>query len=157
MKWKPVIGYEGFYEVSENGDVINSLKGFILKQSNSHGYRTVKLTKEKIRKTMSVHRLVASSYLLRHNNENEINHINGLKHDNRSENLEWCDRKHNVSHANNMGLVNYAKKLDGFKVLTIITLVNSGIKRSHVAKMMGISGSTVTEVMQGKTWKNVRI
>ena len=156
MIWKDVNGFEGYYSVSDSGEIKNMLNGKILKQSNSRGYRSVRLTKDKKRSIGSVHRIVASSFLDYCHEKIEVNHKNGLKSDNRVENLEWCNRKENVDHSIKYGLVNYAKKLDEFKVLAIHTFFLSGKKVTEIANMYGISASTISEIVNKKTWKNVR-
>jgi transposase len=156
MKWKDVEGFEGYYSVSDSGEIRNVLNDKILRQSNSRGYRVVRLTKERKRSVGSVHRIVASAFLKIGSEKKEVNHKNGLKSDNRVENLEWCNRQENVDHSIKHGLVNYAKKLDEFKVLSINTFFLAGKKSSEIAKMYNISASTISEIVNKKTWKNVR-
>ncbi|MCS6281451.1 MAG: HNH endonuclease [Dolichospermum sp.] len=157
MIWKDIKGFEGYYTVNDSGEIKNMLTGKILKQSNSNGYRSVRLTKDKKRSVGSVHRIVASSFLDLCDKKKEVNHRNGLKNDNRIENLEWCNRKENVDHSIKHGLVNYAKKLDEFKVLAIHTFFISGKNLTEISKLYGISVSTVHEIVNNKTWKNVRV
>lgn len=57
-----------------------------------------------IRKVFSLHRLIALLYIPNTDNKPEINHINGIKKDNRIENLEWSTRSENMEHAYKMGL-----------------------------------------------------
>ena len=115
--WKSVVGYEGFYEVSDLGRVrsvdryIRQLnngtyvdvfyKGKILKGKNVKGYITVKLRNNKHKK---IHRLVLEAFGDNPDNKPLCNHINGIKSDNRLSNLEWCTAKENSQHALKNGL-----------------------------------------------------
>ena len=118
--WKPVVGYEGLYEVSNWGRVksIKFGKEIILKQKIKGGYYYVNLSKNgilkpmkdnngylKVRlcngeksKTFNLHRLIAETFIPNLNNYKEVNHKNEIKTDNRVENLEWCDRKYNQNY-----------------------------------------------------------
>ncbi|WP_417140580.1 NUMOD4 domain-containing protein [Phocaeicola coprocola] len=98
--WKPIKDYEGLYEVSSLGRIKSMPKKFIrngavthfeekiLTPSDSHGYRSVVLTKNGIHKTHSVHRLVALAFIQNPNNYTQINHKDENKSNNRVENLE---------------------------------------------------------------------
>lgn len=83
------------YEVSNLGTVRNSKTGRVLKPSNSLGYRTVGVNGI----TTKVHRLVCSHFLPNPENKRCVNHKNGIKHDNRLENLEWVTHQENFDHA----------------------------------------------------------
>lgn len=69
-----------------------------LKLSENKGYKMVSIQS----KYRSVHRLVAETYIENPNNLPEVNHINKNKSDNRVENLEWCDRWHQMEHASSI-------------------------------------------------------
>lgn len=112
MKWKPIKGYEGVYSVSENGNIRNDKTGSFLGQWVLYGYMYVKLCNNYRTETVRVHKLVAEAFCERPEGKDEINHINGDKADNRSENLEWVTRSENIVHAYENGLIR--KTSNGF-------------------------------------------
>ena len=117
--WKPIKDYEGLYEISNLGrvrsldrEVVNSVgrkqyyKGKILKGGKLRGYLRVTLfDKNKKRKTFQVHVLVAHAFVDGWFEGAEIDHINTIRDDNRSENLKW------VTHTENMNNPSTKKKL----------------------------------------------
>ncbi|API89403.1 HNH endonuclease [Marinilactibacillus sp. 15R] len=118
-KWKPILGYEGIYEVSNKGKVRSSkdkttssvLRGerkwkqrILRLKTDKNGYKRVTLWKNKTRKDFLVHRLVALTFITEVNGKNNINHIDGNPSNNYVENLEWCNHKENLIHAFKKGL-----------------------------------------------------
>lgn len=115
--WKPVVDYENFYEISSLGrirsldTIINfrTKNGLYRRRKNigrvlvlsydSGGYLIVCLCVSSVRRTLLVHRLVGLTFILNPLNKPQINHINGIRHDNRIENLEWNTRSENQSHS----------------------------------------------------------
>lgn len=114
-KWAQIEGYEGFYEVSDRGNVrsmdrvVPRLKQGVLQQLrrksapvrqnlNHKGYPEVTISKGAVRQCFRVHRLVAAAFVKGHTRE-QVNHINSIRNDNRAENLEWCSCKENIAHA----------------------------------------------------------
>lgn len=113
--WKDIQNYENIYQVSNLGRVrsldrkvktgikhneYKIAKGKILKfNQKRNGYLTVDLSKNGKVKTISVHRLVALTFIPNNENKEEINHINSKKYDNRVQNLEWCTDRENKDHA----------------------------------------------------------
>lgn len=95
--WKDIKGYEGLYQVSDQGNV-KGPKGYILKpQSRMHGYLAVFLYKDGCpRYQVSVHRLVAEAFLPKPEEATEVNHIDEDKQNNRASNLEWVTRSENM-------------------------------------------------------------
>ena len=90
--------YKGYF-VSRCGRVFKGLRE--LKPSdNGKGYLTVSIN----RKMTRVHRIVAETFIENENLKPQVNHINGVKTDNRVVNLEWCTAQENVDHAFETGL-----------------------------------------------------
>ena len=104
--WKNIKGYNGLYQISNLGNIYSLYTNKILKPFiNEKGYLRIDLKGNGKRKIFKVHRLVAEHFINNPNNYKEVNHINGVKTDNRVENLEWCTRSHNMKEAVRMGLV----------------------------------------------------
>lgn len=103
--WKPVVGYEGLYEVSDLGNV-RSLnwhnekyaRNLWLKPHNK-GYFQVELVRNKEKKMHMVHRLVAIAFIPNPLNLPQVNHKDENKKNNAVENLEWCDNRYNVKYS----------------------------------------------------------
>ena len=118
MKWSEVTGYEGLYEVSDTGlvrgvdrfvtdknGIKRSWKGrMIAFRLNSRGYLSVKLYKNGKSRTLVIHRLVATAFILNPHKLPLVNHLDGNKVNNEVINLEWVTPSINVKHAYDMGL-----------------------------------------------------
>lgn len=104
--WREVVGFNS-YEVSNYGRIRNSITRRILKTSlNTYGYQhfSVRVGENIKRKYLTVHRVVAEAFIPNLNNYPQVNHKNGVKTDNRIENLEWCSVSENRKHAHRVGL-----------------------------------------------------
>lgn len=97
--WKDIDGYDGLYQVSDLGRVRSKHIGEwkILKgEKHSNGYLYVCLCKDRKRKCVTVHRLVANAFIPNSDeNKTQINHRNEIKSDNRVSNIEWCTAQYN--------------------------------------------------------------
>ena len=135
--WKDIPGYEGYYQVSNQGNFrslprIIAYKKYgtrlypgksLLKDRAYDGYDRIVLSKEGKKTLFPAHRLVALTFIPNPENKPFINHINGCKHDNRVENLEWCTASENMRHADRTGLRDMSKSnpSNSKKVLCIET------------------------------------
>lgn len=108
--WKDIPGYEGYYQVSNIGNV-KSLERkdklgrkvrskIITPIVTSKGYLEVGLYKDGNRHIFKIHRLVGLAFIPTVKDKNEINHIDENKQNNMVDNLEWCNRSENVNHGN---------------------------------------------------------
>ena len=114
--WKDIIGYEGFYQVSNLGRVRSltrcvhvsnsnkkrTFKGSIKKGSYEikNGYQVVGLYKNGKSKRFFTHRLVALSFIPNPDTFPQVNHKDENKKNNHLDNLEWCDAKYNTNYGN---------------------------------------------------------
>ena len=174
--WKDIEGYENSYQVSNFGQVrtknrliFNPLSKtyyeknqIILKQYLSLGYKRTILCKNGKSKNAAVHRLVAQTFIPNPENKPQVNHINGIKTDNRIENLEWCTASENGLHAYKTGLnkPTYHKrdnlsitKLKETDVLNIKKLYN-GNNITYIKTIYNVNYSTIYRIIHGrKYWK----
>ena len=169
--WADIEDYEGIYQVSTKGRVKSFCKGVIklLRQGfNVNGYPTVSLRKYGKARTHLVHRLVAVAFIPNPENKPLINHKNGIKTDNRVENIEWCTRSENTLHALRTGLVNPKNlgkckgekhgrhKLTSEQVLYIRKNVKKGDKNfsyKALSVLFNVSPDIIRKIDKGILWK----
>lgn len=112
--WRPIPGYEGYYEVSNYGRVRSLTRRIIDKTNRAHtfygkiladisdgskwGYRHITLMKENKYKTIRVHRLVALAFIPNPLGLPIINHKDCDPRNNRADNLEWCTNEYNCNY-----------------------------------------------------------
>ena len=121
--WEDIKNYEGFYQVSNIGRIESlerevwngkvyylTQEKILIHRLTKAGYCRVQLYKNGLSKDRYIHELVATHFLVNIDNYKEVNHKNGIKSDNRVENLEWCNRTQNGLHSyyvlkNNAGCI----------------------------------------------------
>lgn len=122
--WKDIKGYEGMYQVSNEGRVksldrkvkqrgggTQNKKGQLIVESMNHkGYKLTGITKENKNRTFATHRLVAEHFIENNNEKLQVNHIDGNKTNNHVDNLEWVTASENMRHAFDTGLKSVCKE-----------------------------------------------
>ena len=163
--WKAIKGFEKQYEVSNIGNVRsidrvfkNPINGFIRiykgtskkARLNEGGYFRCNLSKDGKKFDFRVHRLVAEAFIPNIDNKPVINHKNGIKTDNRVENLEWCTVSENVIHATRTRLIK--TKLTDIQAMEIF---NSNLSQRALAKVYNIDSSIVWRIKNKKAYRHL--
>lgn len=160
-RWLPVVGYEGWYEVSDHGRVRRVARGsrtrpgFVLApRPTRQGYRQVALFRYGQRRDRKVHQLVLESFIGPCPRGHECNHQDGDKANNCLGNLEWATPKANAQHAIRLGLRTgtHTPRLTWPQVVEIRRL--AGLEPVEMtAARFGVSESTVYAIRSGRTWR----
>lgn len=108
--WKKNPGTFDTYMISNMGRIKNLKGKILLPHKRTDGYYSINLQKKKIRKTQSVHRIIAECFIPNPKKLPFVNHINGIKDNNRVSNLEWVTESGNAQHAHKTGLINIKSK-----------------------------------------------
>lgn len=172
--WEKIEGFSS-YEISNYGEIKTynwKNKGYerIMKPAlDGAGYFRTMLKRDSDGKfcTVKVHRLVCKAFLNLIEGKNIVNHLNGIRNDNRLTNLEWCNHSENLKHSfkiglsDNKGSKNPASKLVESQVQQILDNYEYGRKnktgttKKQIAEKYKISVGTVRDIVSKKTWKHL--
>lgn len=179
--WKPVLGYEDYYEISNEGEVRSLNRTVITTNRNSYlrkgkvmskiqdkfGYLSVGLTLNSKTKLIKIHRLVALAFISNPENKLTVNHKDGNKLNNNVDNLEWSTYSENSKHAFDNGLNNIldrryseTKENNPNSKLTqeqVKEIRNKYVPYTCSAKKLaneyGVSQSCIEHILNNRSWK----
>ncbi len=176
MTFVPILEYEDYYEINQNGDVYRLqhlstdrwgnliiVPRYKMKWiKHGTGYLTIRLTKNKVAKTYRLHILVAKAFLPNLNQLPEVNHKDGNKHNPSVDNLEWCTRLFNAKHAAKNGLYssgfrNGGSKLSFEDIQCAKRLALTGVLFQDIAPQFKVTPTTISRAVDrvfGKSWRD---
>jgi hypothetical protein len=166
--WKDIKGYEGFYKISSFGRVKSLGKrthcGFCRRElilsshKDKNGYLYVNLFLNGKRKTCKIHRLVGLTFILNSNHKEQINHKDGIKAHNYSNNLEWVSHQENMIHRREILNIRWeGEKVNTAKLteLDVLAIRGSFLNQIELAKIYKVDRSTIHKIILRKTWKHI--
>lgn len=172
--FKDIKGYEGLYQISNLGkvkriprNIVNKNGYSLLKEMfltpyvDDVGYFRIGLKLNSKTTHRRIHRLIATTFIPNPENKPQVNHINGIKTDNRLENLEWVTSLENTNHAIKAGLIkrngenNASSKLIEIQVLDIKERLKKGETGSSIAKIYNVHASTISLIKRNIKWNHL--
>jgi hypothetical protein len=164
MEWLDVDGFEGYYKISNTGDVmsldrvvyyadgrVGNYKGKKLSPTVCrYGYPRVVLQMGDQKLQTSVHRLVAKAFLENKDCLTHVNHINEDREDNRSSNLEWCTHRENLIHSMKYGDEHKRSKVTLEQIEEMRLMVSGGAYQKEVGALYGITQSHLSRLLRGQ-------
>lgn len=165
--WKDIEGYEGYYQVSSLGRIKSLIRkstgtnttkeSFIKPFISLKGYFTYRLSKKGVSKNYLLHRILAIAFIPNPDNKKCINHKNGIRLDNRLENLEWTTYSENSKH----GFISNKRKntnrklteeqVNEIKKELLNYKIGDGVRLS---KKYGVSTFIISLIKVGKSYKD---
>jgi len=152
--WKK-LDFNKLYEISSFGKVVSLQYGkrklLSVNSLTVKGYVQITIK----RKKYLLHRLIAKNFIPEEIGRNEVNHKNGIKTDNRVENLEWVSRQENIEHAIKNNLHHHGEKTGSSKLTEkeVLEILESSLKYVKLAKIYNVSDSTIGLIKSRKRWK----
>jgi hypothetical protein len=140
--WRDIPGYEGRYQASNLGRIRSQQRGLLKPFINHNGYMVAPLTKEGEKVRTGAHRLVAQAFIPNPENKEQINHKNGIKTDNRVENLEWVTCSENNLHRRRV------LNGGGGRPARPVVCLTTGERFPSITAAAQATGSTLVKILQ---------
>ena len=162
--FKPIEGYEGYYDISNHGRIYSQRNNIYLKPYvTGHGYLSIGLRKKGKKKTFWIHRLVAIHFIENKNELAEINHKDFNRQNNYFENLEWINHGDNIRYSYEGGNRTGARgerspnaKHTNDSILEIRSLYKTGnYTQQQLADMFNDKRNNITKIIQLKRWQHI--
>lgn len=166
--WRPVSGYDGLYEVSNQGRVRSFHKSIknpeiprILAPGNVRGYRQIVLRKDGKNASGLIHRLVAIAFIgPPPTPDHEINHKDFNKSNNVPENLEWVTHAENNIYSKdviprNRGEANHSKLTEAQVIQMRLRYRNDDVTYAQLARDYGVSANTCYDIIKRNKWRHI--
>lgn len=173
--WKDIVGYEGYYQVSNKGRVkslgrkgsgcclFDRIKKITKSKDKTH-YDSFGLCINGKSKSFMIHRVIAIHFIPNPESKKEVNHIDGNKSNNSISNLEWVTPSENIYHGLKLGIMNTANGLTKpnvrFSRQDVVEIKKRIIKGDlgvNIAKDYGVNKVLIYNIKSGRTWKHITI
>lgn len=174
-EWRPIVGFEGWYEVSDQGRVrsldrqvriagrwgpeVRTYEGKVLRQywMGTSRYLGVALSRNSKVETHPVHRLVLEAFTGARPDGGEARHLNCINSDNRSSNLVWGSRSDNREDSRENGSLAVGERIAQHKLTEaqVIAIRKSKVKSADVAAAHGVSVKQIGRVRRKENWRHV--
>jgi len=164
ITWKKIPGLDDKYDASNTGKIRShkTPNGTKLLSifPNTRGYNVVGISINGKSKQIKVARCVAKAFVPNSDNKPEVNHINGDKTDDRAENLEWCTKQENVTHALKNGLIpvgedNYKTSMTNNDVIQIRNSYRIGFTLTEIANSYDVTVQCIYKIVNRISWKHI--
>lgn len=171
IDWKPVVGYEGLYEISNTGLLrscerqewvescrtgghFRKRKATLISGGSAGDYKLYQLSRDGKVTGYLAHRLVATHFVENPEGNPEVNHIDEDKSNNNATNLEWVTRSGNAIHSVDKfkGENSGTAKLTEVDVLEIVEHLRKGVSQVRIAEVYGVTPHTIHKIKVGKNW-----
>ena len=170
MVWKPVVGWEGFYEVSDRGELrsvtrrVPSSNGHDRIQHGQHkrihkdkdGYARASLQRPGRKETAQMHVLVCEAFHGPRQPGSEVCHANDIRDDNRAENLSWGTRQSNAAEMAERDRIKGEKhpraKLTAFQVFMLREIPSYRGINNDLAAAFNVGRGTIRTMRSGQNW-----